>query len=160
MVTKVIRRPGAIAAQNLAVIMKQCLTNSDNETASLIKILTMLTVLVALGLSMFDVIKQGRPFDIQSFGIGMGALFGLVGAALGVSANAEMETVPKSPTGVNRVSSIIGARQNNENSISTYEESNTFSSGPNTEDEDYATAKVKMTVPKTPFPLFGNKNAS
>lgn len=105
------RSSASIAAQNLAVIIKQCLTNADNETASLIKILSMLTVLVGLGLSIFDVVKMGRPFDIQSFGIGMGALFGLVGAALGVSFNSEIDPNATATTTTSKVSSIIGAGQ-------------------------------------------------
>lgn len=96
------------ALQNLAIIAKQALTGSDNETASLIKILSMLTVLVGLGLTIFDVVKMGRPFDIQSFGIGMGALFGLVGAALGVSFTSEIDPNPISRTTTSKVSSIIG----------------------------------------------------
>lgn len=96
------------ALQNLAIIAKQTLTGSDNETASLIKILSMLTVVVGLGLTIFDVVKMGRPFDIQSFGIGMGALFGLVGAALGVSFTSEIDPNATATTTTSKVSSIIG----------------------------------------------------
>lgn len=44
-------------------------------------VLASLSVLAALVFAGWTVIKQGQPFDVQSFGIGMGALFGGVGAA-------------------------------------------------------------------------------
>jgi len=64
-------------------IVKQLLTESDNETADLYKYLALLSVVVAIGLSIYAVV-QGQSWDAQSFGIGVGGLLAGVGVAVGL----------------------------------------------------------------------------
>ena len=64
-------------------IVKQLLTESDNETADLYKYLALLSVAVAIGLSIYAVI-QGQAWDAQSFGVGVGGLIAGAGVAVGL----------------------------------------------------------------------------
>ena len=57
-------------------------TERDNLTYDLYKYLSLLTIVVGLTLVCFDVVAKDKPFDLQSFGIGFGALFVGMGAAL------------------------------------------------------------------------------
>lgn len=52
-------------------------------------ILSILGVLVGLGLAVYAVVVKGQAFDIQSFGIGFGALIGA--ASMGMGLKAKME---------------------------------------------------------------------
>lgn len=63
-------------------IFASMFTEVDNRTHDLFKYLSCLTVLVALGLTCYEVISNGTAFDIQAFGIGMGAVLAGAGAAL------------------------------------------------------------------------------
>ena len=49
----------------------------------------------ALGLQIYVVVWKGQPFDLQAFGIGMGALCASVGAALNLKAKTEPGSEPK-----------------------------------------------------------------
>jgi hypothetical protein len=64
-------------------IVKQLLTESDNETHDLYRYLALASVAVAIGLSIYAVI-QGQAWDAQSFGIGVGGLLAGVGVAVGL----------------------------------------------------------------------------
>jgi len=64
-------------------IVKQLLTESDNETHDLYRWLALLSVAVAIGLSVYSVINGG-VWDAQSFGIGVGGLLAGVGVAVGL----------------------------------------------------------------------------
>lgn len=64
-------------------IVKQLLTESDNETHDLYRYLALLSVVVAIGLSIYSVI-QGGVFSALDFGTGIGALIGGVGIAIGL----------------------------------------------------------------------------
>lgn len=64
-------------------ILRQLLTESDNVTHDLYRYLAVVSIAVGLGLSIYSVIK-GQPFDMQTFGIGVGSLFAGVGVALGL----------------------------------------------------------------------------
>jgi len=64
-------------------VFRQLLTESDNRTHDIYRYLAMLSIVVGLGLNIYAVIK-GQPFDMQTFGIGTGALFAGVGVALGL----------------------------------------------------------------------------
>ena len=65
---------------------KDLCTESDNDTYDHVRILAVIAVIIGLGLQVWVVIRwvgpQPQPFDFQNFGIGLGALFGGVGAAL------------------------------------------------------------------------------
>lgn len=64
-------------------IARQLLTESDNVTHDLYRYLAVAAIAVGLGLSIYSVVK-GQPFDMQTFGIGVGSLFAGVGVALGL----------------------------------------------------------------------------
>ena len=63
-------------------IFKNMLTESDNVTHDLARYLALISVLVGLGLSIYAVGWKGQQFDLQSFGVGMGAMFTGLGVAL------------------------------------------------------------------------------
>lgn len=65
----------------LTEIFRQLMTESDNRTHDLYRYLALLSIVVGLGLNVFVVVK-GNPFNMQDFGIGVGALFAGVGVAL------------------------------------------------------------------------------
>ena len=64
-------------------IVKQLLTESDNETHDIFRWLALLSVAVAIGLSIYSVV-QGGLFDAQSYGIGLGGLLAGTGVAIGL----------------------------------------------------------------------------
>lgn len=55
--------------------------DGDDTTAEAHIVLASLSILVALFLAGWVVIHRGDAFDVQAFGIGIGSLFGGVGAA-------------------------------------------------------------------------------
>ena len=65
-------------------ILKQLLTESDNVTHDIYRYLALVSILVGLGLMIYSVVWQGKEFDMQAFGVGVGALFTGVGIALGL----------------------------------------------------------------------------
>lgn len=64
--------------------LKHLLTESDNATFDLSRVLAALSILSGLGLQAYAVGWKGQPFDMQVFGVGTGALFAGVGVALGM----------------------------------------------------------------------------
>ena len=63
--------------------VKQLLTESDNETHDIFRWLSLASVAVAIGLSIYSVV-QGGLFDAQSYGIGLGGLLAGTGVAIGL----------------------------------------------------------------------------
>jgi hypothetical protein len=64
-------------------ILTQLLTGKDNTTHDIVRWLALASILTAIGLEIHVVaIAKTQPFDMQSFGIGIGAVFASVGAAL------------------------------------------------------------------------------
>lgn len=63
-------------------VLNQILTESDNATHSLYKHLALACIATAIALEIFTVVYKGEPFDMQAFGIGIGALVTGIGAAL------------------------------------------------------------------------------
>jgi len=61
---------------------KNVLTESDNETYSMLKILALISVAIGMGLEVYVIVAKAQTFDIQNFGIGVGALLAGAGAAL------------------------------------------------------------------------------
>ena len=55
--------------------LKNMFTEIDNQTFDLSKFLAALSVLNALGLSIYVVAFKNQPFDLQAYGIGISALF-------------------------------------------------------------------------------------
>lgn len=70
-------------------VIKQMLTGIDGETHDFMRWLGMGGGLTAFCLQIYVVVVKGQPFDMQSFGIGCGALFASVGAALGMKKDTE-----------------------------------------------------------------------
>lgn len=62
--------------------LRHWLTESDNTTHDLYRVLSLVAILTGLGLSVYTVVVKNQPFDIQTFGIGVGTLFAGCGAAL------------------------------------------------------------------------------
>lgn len=73
----------------MRTIFRMLLTGQDNETHDFMRWIGFGGALVALGLQVYVVVLKGQPFDLQAFGIGMGALCASVGAALGLKKDTE-----------------------------------------------------------------------
>ena len=59
-------------------VLKHWFTEHDNQTHDLQKVLAVAAILSGLGCQFYSVYK-GQPFDMQAFGVGIGALFGGLG---------------------------------------------------------------------------------
>lgn len=70
--------------QMVVDILREIVTESDNRTHNIHKHLALISVVVGLSLEIYVVVK-GQQFDIQTFGIGVGALLTGTGAALRLS---------------------------------------------------------------------------
>lgn len=68
-------------------LLRQLMTDSDNVTHDLYRYLAVVSIAVGLSLSIYSVVK-GQPFDMQTFGIGVGSLFAGVGVAIGLKKDA------------------------------------------------------------------------
>jgi hypothetical protein len=70
-------------------VIRQLVTESDNTTHDLYRYLALASIVVGLSLMIYSVVVKGQPFDMQTFGIGVGALFAGVGVALGLKKEGE-----------------------------------------------------------------------
>lgn len=70
------------------------LKGKDNVTFDVIRVLALASVVVALSLEVYAVVTS-KAFDFQGFGIGLGALFASVGAALKLKEKTEPTEVVK-----------------------------------------------------------------
>ena len=61
-------------------ILKQLLTGLDGETHDIARWLAMVAVLTFLGLTVYEVVWLKGPWQMQEFGIGLGAVFTAAGA--------------------------------------------------------------------------------
>ena len=62
--------------------LRDIFTETDGVTYDVVRWLAVLSIFVGLGLSIFSVVIKGQAFSLQDFGIGIGAVFLSVGAAL------------------------------------------------------------------------------
>ena len=62
--------------------LRDLLTEADGVTYDIVRLLAVLSIFVGLGLSIYSVVIKGQVFSLQDFGIGVGAVFLAVGAAL------------------------------------------------------------------------------
>lgn len=62
-------------------ILKQLLTESDNTTHDLVRWMAFIAFLVGIGMEVYSVIHQ-VPFDLQSYGIAVGAMISGLGLSL------------------------------------------------------------------------------
>jgi hypothetical protein len=72
-------------------VVRQLMTEADNRTHDLYRYLALLSIVVGLGLNIYAVHK-GQPFDMQAFGLGIGALFAGVGVAIGLKKENKSDT--------------------------------------------------------------------
>lgn len=70
-------------------LLKDCFTTADGESFDVGRVLWAQGVVVFLGLAIYSVVGQDHPFDMQGFGIGLGATLAAGGAALGFKAKTE-----------------------------------------------------------------------
>lgn len=70
-------------------------TGKDNKTHDAFRWMAVLSIMVALGLTIFVVGWRSKEFDIQSFGIGIGAVLAAAGAALKLKESTEPDPVNK-----------------------------------------------------------------
>ncbi len=62
--------------------LNNLLTESDNTTPCIVRIVAALGSANGLGLTAFDVVVRHVHFDVQAYGVGFGAILAAVGAAL------------------------------------------------------------------------------
>ena len=70
-------------------LVNDVLTGKDNTTYDIARVAGAVTVLTFLGLSIYSVVFKSQTFDMQSFGVGAGAVIAAMGAALGMKAKTE-----------------------------------------------------------------------
>ena len=70
-------------------LLKDCFTTADGESFDIGRVLWAQGVMVFMGLAVYSVVGQGHSFDMQAFGIGLGATLAAGGAALGFKAKNE-----------------------------------------------------------------------
>jgi hypothetical protein len=64
--------------------LRDILTEPDNKTICPVRVIGILGSLQGLGMSAYDVVIQHQHFDLQAFGLGMGATVAALGVALGI----------------------------------------------------------------------------
>lgn len=69
--------------------LRDIVTGVDGVTHDIVRWAAALGSLNAIGLAAYDVIGHAAHFDFQSYGIGMGAMLGGVGAALKMKQDTE-----------------------------------------------------------------------
>lgn len=70
-------------------VLRDLFTGRDGVTHDVVRWLAVLSIVVGLGLAVYVVVVKGQPFDLQSFGLGIGAVFLSVGGALKLKAETE-----------------------------------------------------------------------
>ena len=73
--------------------LKQIFTETDNSTQDIFKWMSVLSILVGLGLMIYSVVYRSQPFDMTSFGTGVGVLLVGTGAALKLKPESGSSTV-------------------------------------------------------------------
>ena len=69
--------------------LKDIVTGIDGVSYDIVRVLAVLGVAEALGLAAYVVVIKGQPFDLQNYGIGLGAIFVSVGIALKLKSDTE-----------------------------------------------------------------------
>lgn len=64
-------------------LLMDCFTTADGQSFDIGRLLWAQGVIVFLALAIYSVVRQNHQFDMQSFGIGLGATLAAGGAALG-----------------------------------------------------------------------------
>lgn len=76
----------------LREFLSQMMTESDNITHDLYRYLSLVSIVSGIGLQIYAIVFGHQNFDMQTFGIGVGALFAGVGVALGLKKDTEPKT--------------------------------------------------------------------
>ena len=69
--------------------LKDMFTGKDNQTYNLMRVGVALGLLTYLALCTWDVVHNHRAFQMQDFGIGLGAVLGASGAAIKLQGQTE-----------------------------------------------------------------------
>lgn len=70
-------------------LFRDTFTEPDGVTFCPARLMAVGTVAAGIGLAVVDVVVHQRPFDLQAFGVGSGALFGGTAAMLGFKKDAQ-----------------------------------------------------------------------
>ena len=77
---------------------KDIVTGIDGVSYDIVRVLALVVVLDAILLITWRVLHDGQAFDLQSYGIGFGAIFVTVGVALNLKSSTEPSLSIKSET--------------------------------------------------------------
>jgi hypothetical protein len=72
-------------------MIKEWFTETDNQTFDITKALAALSILSGIALAIVRVVWKDAPLNMQDYGIGMGALFGGLGVALGMKKETKVD---------------------------------------------------------------------
>ena len=67
--------------------IKKLMSTADNQDPEIAHWLALIAVVAGIGLSVYDVVALKHAWNLQQYGIGMGALFAGVGAWLKLKEN-------------------------------------------------------------------------
>ncbi len=70
-------------------VLRQLFTENDNITHDLYRYLALASIGTGLGLQIYAIGWNHQSFDMQTFGVGTGALFAGVGVAIGLKKDTE-----------------------------------------------------------------------
>jgi hypothetical protein len=93
---------------SLKKIFQEGLTN-DKDEAEVILYAILVSLLVGLGLSMFDVIGHAAKFEFTSFGMGVGSILSLGGAGYAAKRFGDKANSPSEGTTTTEVTSVQSA---------------------------------------------------
>jgi hypothetical protein len=79
--------------------LKNMATEPNNENLCPVRIIALVGTLQGLGMEFYSVIIQHAAFDIQQFGIGLGAVLTTAGIALGMKKDNKSEATPAAKEG-------------------------------------------------------------
>ena len=68
--------------EKIKKFLNDMFTEVDNRTFDLSKVLAVIAVINGLALTVYEVVWKGTAFDMESYGLGIGLLFGGLAAVL------------------------------------------------------------------------------
>ena len=86
--------------------LKQMLTETDNSTADMFRLLALLSILTGLGLMVYSVVWQEQAFNMTEFGTGVGVLLVGAGAALKLKPETQSGTSTTTATSTQTTSTV------------------------------------------------------
>lgn len=75
--------------QAIKNVWKQVFTEPDNKTACVVRIAGVCATVQGLALTAYAVVVQHAAFSLQEYGLGIGALLGALGVALGIKKDSQ-----------------------------------------------------------------------